>query len=228
MSQKTNISFMASICASALLVSPVFASAQSVSVPTLTLTASKTSIVAAANSSYNDLPTISWSSTNATTCQAFGTGWSGKVPLVGNQKVSPSVTTVYIMTCSGAGGSIIKSVTLSVMPSSITNSQSASVLGAYTQITTNEQSSNTTNAEIAKGFKYNWNRTLKTGSPYADDVSALQMALTFEGVYSGEITGGFYGKTLAAVKLFQEKYAIEAVGIVGTQTRAKLNALYGK
>ncbi len=131
------------------------------------------------------------------------------------------------MTCTGVGGSVIKSVTLSVTPSGITNSQSASVLGAYNQITTNEQSTNTVDANVAKGFKYNWNRTLQRGSPYADDVSALQMALTFEGVYTGEITGGFYGKTLEAVKLFQTKYAIEVLGIVGPQTRAKLNALYG-
>lgn len=131
------------------------------------------------------------------------------------------------MTCSGAGGSIIKNVTLLVTPSSITNSQSASALGAYNQIMANEQSVNTTSTETAKGFKYTWTHTLQKGSPYADDVSALQMALTFEGAYAGEITGGFYNKTLAAVKSFQTKYGIEALGIVGPQTRAKLNALYG-
>lgn len=226
MSQKTNISFLASVCASALLVSPVFASAQSVSAPTLTLTISKTSIVTG-NSSYNDLPTISWSSTNATACQAFGAGWSGKVLLAGNQKVNPSVTTVYSMTCTGVGGSIIKSVTLSVMPPSITNSQSASVLGAYNQITTTGQTAGTAGTQTSTGFKYNWNRTLERGSSYSDDISALQTALTLEGVYVSEITGGFYNKTLAAVKLFQTKHAIEAVGIVGPLTRAKLNALYG-
>lgn len=226
MSQKTNISFLASVCASALLVSPVFASAQSVSAPTLTLTISKTSIVVG-NFSYNDLPTISWSSTNATACQAFGTGWSGKVLLTGNQKVNPSVTTVYSMICTGVGGSIIKSVTLSVAQPSITNSQSASVFGAYNQMTTTGQTAGTVGTQTSTGFKHNWNRTLQRGSPYADDISALQTVLTLEGVYFSEITGGFYNKTLAAVKLFQTKYAIEAVGIVGPLTRAKLNALYG-
>lgn len=227
MSLKINTSLVTSMFASALLLSPVFASAQTVAAPTLTLSINKTNIVAAANLSYDNLPTISWTSANADSCQAFGTGWSGTVPLAGSQKVNPSVTTVYIMTCSGATGSVIKSVTLSVTPPSIVNSQSANVLGAYTQITTNEQSPNTTNADTAKGFKYNWNRILQSGSAYADDISALQRALTFEGVYAGPITGGFYGKTLAAVKLFQTKYAIEAIGIVGPQTRAKLNALYG-
>ena len=71
----------------------------------------------------------------------------------------------------------------------------------------------------------------RNGSPLnfrnAADISALQTVLTLEGVYSGEITGGFYSKTFAAVKQFQKKYAIESTGFVGPQTRTKLNGLYG-
>ena len=224
MSLKTNTSFIASVCASALLVSPVFASAQTAVAPTLTLSISKTSIVANINPSYDSLPTISWASTNATSCQAFGTGWSGGVPLAGDQKVNPSAATVYIMTCMGAGGSVTNSVTLSVTQPNITNLQSASVIGAYNQITTTGQAVDT---QMPTGFKHHWNRTLQKGSPYTDDVYALQTALTLEDIYTSEITGGFYNKTLAAVKLFQTKYGIEAVGVVGPLTRAKLNALYG-
>lgn len=219
MSPKTNISFIASICGAILLLSPAFASAQSVVAPTLTLTLSNSSMTAVANPSYNSLPTISWSSANATSCNAFGTGWSGSVPLAGNQKVNPSNTTVYIMTCTSAGGTTIKSVTLTVTKST---TQSASVIDGYNQIT-----NGTSDGQTQSGLKYTWTRTLEVGSTYTSDVSALQTALTLEGVYSSEITGGFYSKTLAAVKLFQAKYSIEAIGIVGPMTRAKLNQLYG-
>jgi len=78
----------------------------------------------------------------------------------------------------------------------------------------------------ATGFSYTWNRDLQIGSPYFADVSALQTALTKEGVYTGEITGGFYNQTFTAIKAFQQKYGIEATGFVGPETRAKLNSLY--
>ena len=58
------------------------------------------------------------------------------------------------------------------------------------------------------------------------DVAALQTALMNEGLYSGEITGGFYSQTFASVKQFQEKYSIDSTGFVGPDTRAKLNELY--
>ena len=67
---------------------------------------------------------------------------------------------------------------------------------------------------------------LQIGSPYTNDVSALQSALKSEGLYTGDITGGFYSQTYAAVKRFQEKYSIESTGFVGPATRAKLNELY--
>jgi peptidoglycan hydrolase-like protein with peptidoglycan-binding domain len=80
-------------------------------------------------------------------------------------------------------------------------------------------------AGAATGFIYTWNTDLQIGST-GSDVTALQGALTNEGVYSGEITGGFYTQTFTAVKAFQNKYGIDATGYVGPATRAKLNALY--
>jgi hypothetical protein len=219
MSLKTSVSLMA--FASLLL--PAITSAQTITAPTLTLTTSKTTIVANAKSSYNDLPTISWSSTNATACNAFGTGWSGSVALTGSQKVNPPVTTTYMMVCLGSGGSVMQTVTITVTPASIVTSQSASVISGFDQIANTSVAST---AQTQTAFTYVWNRNLQFGSPYMADVYALQTALTHNGVYSGDITGGFYSQTLAAVKRFQAKYGIESTGFVGSQTRTKLNGLY--
>lgn len=59
-------------------------------------------------------------------------------------------------------------------------------------------------------------------------VTLLQQLLVRDGVYPEAIVSGFYGPaTQAATKRFQQKYSIEATGIAGPQTRAKLNELYG-
>ncbi len=214
------------LIAATVLLLPAITSAQSAAVtPTLTLTADKTSVVANAGLSYNDLPTISWSSANATSCNAFGSGWSGSVPLAGSQKVNPSVTTSYLMICMGTGGSVVRSVTVSVTSSGGSNLQTASALNGLTQAMNTVAPKAQTQA--GSGFTYTWNRNLQFGSPYTADVSALQTALTHEGVFSVGITGGFYKLTFAAVKKFQTKYGIPSTGFVGPQTRAELNALYG-
>lgn len=57
-----------------------------------------------------------------------------------------------------------------------------------------------------------------------DDVTELQNRLTAEGVYTGPITGYFGSLTAKGVKNFQKKYGISQVGVVGPQTRAKLNS----
>lgn len=207
----------------ASLLLPAITSAQNAVAPTLTLTTNKTAIVANAKPSYNDLPTISWSSTNATACNAFGTGWSGSVALAGSQKVNPPVTTTYMMVCLGNGGSVMRNVTVTVTPASVVNPQPASVISGFDQITNTPAAST---AQTQGAFTYAWNRNLQFGSPHTADVYALQTALTRNGVYSGDITGGFYGQTFAAVKRFQAKYGIESTGFVGSQTRTKLNGLY--
>lgn len=73
---------------------------------------------------------------------------------------------------------------------------------------------------------YTWNNDLQVGSPLFADVTALQMALVRESVYTGDVTGGFYSQTYAAVQAFQAKYGIDPTGYVGPATRAQLNALY--
>lgn len=77
------------------------------STPTLLFTASSTLLTVGQST------TLSWSSTNATGCSASG-GWSGTKSVNGTQSVSPSATTTYTLSCSGLGGSILKSVTVGV------------------------------------------------------------------------------------------------------------------
>lgn len=81
----------------------------STSEPTLTLTATPSSIQEGSAS------TLAWTSTNATSCTASN-GWSGSKGLSGSESVSPSATTTYALTCTGAGGSVSKSVTVNVVP----------------------------------------------------------------------------------------------------------------
>jgi outer membrane protein OmpA-like peptidoglycan-associated protein len=73
--------------------------------PTVNLFASPTSINAGQSS------TLSWSSTNATTCSA---PWTTSGASSGSQSVSPTTTTTYSITCTGAGGSASSSATVNV------------------------------------------------------------------------------------------------------------------
>lgn len=75
--------------------------------PGLTFTAAPTAILAGASS------TLSWLSTNATSCAASG-GWSGSKALSDSQVVAPQATTTYELSCSGPGGTVQKSVTVNV------------------------------------------------------------------------------------------------------------------
>lgn len=65
--------------------------------PTVALSANPSSIILGGTS------TLTWSSTNATSCIASG-GWSGSAPISGNIAVFPTSTTTYTLTCAGVGG----------------------------------------------------------------------------------------------------------------------------
>lgn len=77
--------------------------------------------------------------------------------------------------------------------------------------------------EVLGESAFRFTRGLGIGSR-GDDVTELQNRLTAEGVYSGPITGYFGSLTSQGVKNFQKKYGISQVGVVGPQTRAKLNS----
>lgn len=70
---------------------------------------------------------------------------------------------------------------------------------------------------------YNFTLNLSIGST-GDEVTELQKHLTAEGVYTGPITGYYGTLTAAGVRKFQAKYGISQLGIVGPQTRLRLNS----
>ncbi|MBA3551166.1 peptidoglycan-binding protein, partial [Patescibacteria group bacterium] len=74
-------------------------------------------------------------------------------------------------------------------------------------------------------LSYTWTKNLQKGSSGAD-VSALQAALTKEGVYTCGLIGNFGPCTETGVKAFQKKYGISQTGTIGPLTRAKLNSLH--
>lgn len=77
-------------------------------VPTVTLTAASSQVVDGATVS------LTWSSTNATSCTASG-GWSGTRPTGGSETVTPAgPATSYGLQCTGAGGSASASTTVTV------------------------------------------------------------------------------------------------------------------
>ena len=100
--------FVTCICTAAL--SALFAySAQAQSPPTVTFSASPTSIPNGQSS------TLAWTSANATACSGTGKGFSPSGPS-GSIAVSPKTTTTYGITCTGAGGSASQSATVAVTP----------------------------------------------------------------------------------------------------------------
>ncbi|TSC69191.1 MAG: Uncharacterized protein G01um101456_292, partial [Parcubacteria group bacterium Gr01-1014_56] len=82
----------------------------SASVPTVSFSASPTSITSGQSS------TLTWGSTDATSCSASG-GWSGAQGTSGTQSISPTANTTYTLTCTGAGGSANQSSTVTVTSS---------------------------------------------------------------------------------------------------------------
>ena len=76
--------------------------------PTVTLAANPTSINSGQSS------TLTWSSTNATSCTASG-GWSGAKATSGTEQVTPVATGTYTLSCTGTAGSASQSATVTVV-----------------------------------------------------------------------------------------------------------------
>ena len=96
--------------------------------PTATLSANPTSITSGQSS------TLTWSSTNATSCTGTGFTASGTS---GSTTVTPTVTTTYSITCTGAGGtSPAASATVTVTTSgpAWTNTPFTSQTGTFTAL----------------------------------------------------------------------------------------------
>jgi hypothetical protein len=75
--------------------------------PTATLKAGASSITSGGST------TLTWSSTNASSCTASG-GWTGTEAASGTKSVSPAATTTYALDCTGSGGKAQVSTTVTV------------------------------------------------------------------------------------------------------------------
>jgi Fibronectin type III domain len=91
--------------------------------------------------------TLTWSSTDATACGAWGGPWSGHKGLSGSQSTGPvSAHTTYWLLCRGPGGSTVKTAAVSVnssapavlisaAPSSVTSGTSTTLTWSATNAT---------------------------------------------------------------------------------------------
>ncbi len=95
--------------------------------PTVSLSASPTTVVTGGSS------TLTWSSTNATSCTASG-AWAGAKALSGSESTGVlTVTSTFTLACTGAGGTASQSVTVTVTATPApTVSLSASPLSVVT------------------------------------------------------------------------------------------------
>jgi hypothetical protein len=125
--------------------------------PTVTLSVSPTSITVGQSA------TLTWSSTNATSCTASN-AWSGNEAVSGTKSETPTTagSLSYVLACTGAGGAAhataaltvtapAPTVTIAVAPASITVGQSATVTWSSTNATSCTASGAWSGAEATSG-----------------------------------------------------------------------------
>ena len=115
--------------------------------PTVTLSASPTTVAVGGAS------TLTWSSTNATSCTASG-GWLGTRPTSGSESTGAlAASTTFTLTCTGAGGSASQSVTVAVTPApTVTLSASPTTVVAGGSSTLTWSSTNATSCSASGGW----------------------------------------------------------------------------
>ncbi len=163
---------------SATISEPLTVTPATVQTPTVSLTASPTSITSGGSS------TLTWSSTNASSCVA--TGFTGTAT-TGSATVSPTTSTTYSITCTGTGGSATGSATVSV--TATTPAPTVSLTASPTSITSGGSSTLTwssTNASscVATGFT----GTATTGSATVSPTTSTTYSITCTGT-GGSATG---------------------------------------
>lgn len=139
--------------------------------PTVTLSASPTSVAAGGTSS------LTWSATNATACTASG-GWTGTRATSGTQATAAlNAGTSFTLTCSGAGGSAAATAAVAVAssPSAPTLTLSASPASVTRGATTQLQwsTSGATSCTASGGW------TGARGTSGSEASAALTTATTF-------------------------------------------------
>lgn len=119
--------------------------AQASVLPTVTLSAAPSSLVAGATT------TLNWSSTGATACTASG-AWSGpKLPSDSGTSSALNKDSTFTLTCRGAGGTAAQSVTVSVQTTTLSAAPSTVASGGSSLLTWNS-----TNATACTGSGGAW------------------------------------------------------------------------
>jgi hypothetical protein len=147
--------------------------------PTVTIGASPTSITLGQSS------TLTWSSTNATSCTASN-AWTGSEAVSGTLSETPTAagSLSYVLTCMGAGGSAqataaltvtapAPTVTIAVAPAAITVGQSATVTWSSTNATSCTASGSWSGAEATSG--------MSSVTPTASGTASYALACTGAG-----------------------------------------------
>lgn len=161
--------------------------------PTANLTASPTNVASGGKS------TLSWSSTNATSCTASG-GWSGTLATSGTQSTAAlTANTSYSLVCSGLGGTSTPahatvSVTASTVPT-VTLAASPTTIASGGNSTLSWNSTNATSC-TATG---SWTGTL--GVSGTQSTGALTANQSYQLTCTG--TGGTSGTAIANVTVTQ-------------------------
>lgn len=131
--------------------------------------------------------TLTWTVTDATSCTGSN-GWSGDKDADGDsQTVSPAVTTLYTLTCTGPGGTASKGFTVDVISPAptVTLTPSANPVDSGTLVTLTW---NTTNADTCTASG-GWSGAKTTGSNQTGSVSPVTTtAYTLSCVGSGGTT----------------------------------------
>jgi hypothetical protein len=110
-------------------------------IPTATVSAAPTTIAQGGGA------TLTWTSTGATECT--GTGFSTGGSTGGSASVAPTVSTTYVITCVGTGGTVTKNVTVTVTGAADTTAPTLSSIGAVDVSTTTKQNE--------QAFRVTWN-----------------------------------------------------------------------
>jgi hypothetical protein len=126
-------------------------SGSSMPAPTVTFSASPATVA------YEASATLTWSSSDATSCMASG-DWSGSAETSGSKSVDDLTNdTTYTLACSGAGGSVSKTVTVTVGPALALTANPTSV--SYDGASTLSWSSHNATSCTASG---NWSGSNST------------------------------------------------------------------
>jgi hypothetical protein len=157
--------------------------------PTVTFTASPTSITAG-NSS-----TLTWTvGGNVTSCTASNGWFGGKSVNGGSEPVYPTTDTTYRLSCTGPGGTTVRDAMVTVTPT--TNTPPTVNAGSDIEITLPTSSANPSGASATDGdtpLTYLWTRySAPVGAPGASITGANTLTPTFNnlttvGVYTYQL-----------------------------------------